>query len=144
MLWSDMSEFASGVGRQRLPTRDRPDAEPGRLVVRDPWKVSPELNYGRQLAARLVHLTDGRSRRFVDTEHGAYNGRSLRAGQAKTRELAAPNHVGRRVGPGRLGILSGPLAHLGRITGTEIPGTSAEMAVRDMVSNAAPVPASDA
>jgi hypothetical protein len=49
------------------------------------------------------------------------------------------------VGPDReLETLSGPLAHLGRITGMEIPGTSAETAVRDMVSNAAPVPASDA
>jgi hypothetical protein len=83
MIWSDMCEFAWGEGRQRLPTRDRPDAKPSRLVVRDPWKVPPELNDGGQLAMRLVHLTDGRGCRFIDTEHGAYNGRSLRAGQAK-------------------------------------------------------------
>jgi hypothetical protein len=36
--------------------------------------VPPELNDGGELAARLVHLTDGRSRRLVDTEHGANMG----------------------------------------------------------------------
>jgi hypothetical protein len=97
MIWSDMPGSLRRQGRQRLPPGDHFHAEPGRLVVRDPWKVPPELNRGGQLATRLIHLTDGRTRRFVDTEHGAYNGRRLRAGQAG--ELGAPNHFGRRVGP---------------------------------------------
>jgi hypothetical protein len=104
--WPGRLSVQFWTNRVVTPTRDRPDAEPGRLVVRDPWKVPPELNYGGQLAARLVHLTDGRSRRFVDTEHGAYNRRSLRAGQAKPGELAAPNRVGRRVGAPAGGLKS--------------------------------------
>jgi hypothetical protein len=84
--------------------------------------VPPELNRGGQFAAFIEHPTDGLGRRLIHAEHGA----SMDGGTAT--DKPAPNYVGRRVGP-RQGseILPGPLDHLERITGMEIPGASAEM-----------------
>ena len=87
--------------------------------------MPPELDRGGQFAAFIEYPTDGLGRRLIDAEHGA----SMGGGTAT--DKPTPNHVGRRVGP-RQGseILPGPLAHPGRITGMEIPGASAEMALR--------------
>jgi hypothetical protein len=44
-----------------------------------PGEVPPELDHGRQFAAFLEHLTDGRGCRFVDAEHGASMGRASKS-----------------------------------------------------------------
>jgi hypothetical protein len=86
--------------------------------------VPPELDRGGQLAAFLEHLTDGRGCRFVDAEHGASMGGGTATGKRQPRKLAPA---------GNLETLPGPLAHLGRVTGMEIPGASAETGIRKMV-----------
>ena len=70
-------------GRQRLPSRNCPHADPGRLVVGDPREMPPELDHGGEFAALLEHLTDRRGRGLVDAEHGVKMGRRSARGKRK-------------------------------------------------------------
>jgi hypothetical protein len=82
--------------------------------------VPPELDDSGQLAAFLEHLADGLGCRLVDAEHDVDMGGGTSPGKRQ--------RVGQRQAPaGNSETLPGPLAHLGRITGTEIPGAFAEM-----------------
>ena len=102
-----MFGFASGLGRPRLPIRNRRHATPGG-IIRTPREVPPESDRGGQFAAAfLEHLTDDLGRRLVDAEHGAGMRGETDNGQAT---LPRPES------------LSGPFAHLGRITGMGILG----------------------
>jgi hypothetical protein len=53
--------------------------------------MSPQLDHSGQFAAFLEHLTDGRGCHIVDAEHGAHNGASVQAGQAKPEKAPAGN-----------------------------------------------------